>query len=216
VTTPPARPCIYHITHVKNLDSILAGGELISDVRIAERGGPEVVIGYSHIKERRMRMPVSCHPGTKVAEYVPFYFCPRSVMLYTINVGGRGDLKYREGQSLILHLEADLQAVVEWANNQECRWAFTKANAGASYVIDSYSDLTELNEIDWNAIRAKYWSAPDIKEAKQAEFLVYGAFPWKLVSRVGVIDMPLLDGIEAAIARAGYKTPVQVRSEWYY
>lgn len=216
MTSPPSRPSIYHITHVDNLAGILSDGNLISDVRIAERGGPKVVIGYSHIKQRRMRMPVSCHPGTKVAEYVPFYFCPRSVMLYTINVGGRGDLNYRDGQGQILHLEADLRAVVEWADRQGCPWAFTKANAGASYVIDSYSDLTKLDQVDWNSVRANYWSAPDVKEAKQAEFLVHGAFPWELVSCVGVVNMLLLDRVEAAISRAGYNTPVQVRTEWYY
>ncbi len=37
----------------------------------------------SEIKRRRVEeLEVDCHPGTKVGDYVPFYFCPRSVMLF--------------------------------------------------------------------------------------------------------------------------------------
>ena len=36
------------------------------------------------IKARRLAQPVRCNPGTLVGDYVPFYFCPRSVMLYLI------------------------------------------------------------------------------------------------------------------------------------
>jgi len=50
---------------------------------------------------------VKCHPGTKVGQYVPFYFCPRSIMLYILHRGNHPDLDYREGQGPILHLQAD-------------------------------------------------------------------------------------------------------------
>jgi hypothetical protein len=39
----------------------------------------------SSIKRRRIeQLAVSCHPGTRVGDYVPFYFCPRSIMLFVI------------------------------------------------------------------------------------------------------------------------------------
>jgi len=39
----------------------------------------------STIKARRLYdLEVDCHPGTKVGEYVPFYFCPWSIMLYLL------------------------------------------------------------------------------------------------------------------------------------
>jgi len=43
-----------------------------------------------------------------VGDCVPFYFCPRSVMLYLIYQGNHPDLQYHGGQDLVLHLEADL------------------------------------------------------------------------------------------------------------
>jgi hypothetical protein len=59
----------------------------------------------SAIKRRRVEeLEVSCHPGTKVGDYVPFYFCPRSVMLYVIHRANHPDLSYRGGQEPIVHL----------------------------------------------------------------------------------------------------------------
>jgi hypothetical protein len=73
---PPAEPKIYHITHVDNLEAIVKQGRLLSDALIAQ-SGPIQTIGMSKIKRRRLdELGVSCHPGTKVGEYVPFYFCP--------------------------------------------------------------------------------------------------------------------------------------------
>lgn len=79
----PAQPKIYHITHVDNLPAIVRDRVLLSDAIIAARGGPNVTIGMSEIKRRRIEeITVSCHSDTKVGDYVPFYFCPRSVMLF--------------------------------------------------------------------------------------------------------------------------------------
>ena len=99
MTTPPARPKLYHITHVDNLRKIVADGALRSDAAIIARGGSVQAIGMSDIKRRRVEeLEVACHPGTKVGEYVPFYFCPRSVMLYVIHCANHPELTYRGGQ----------------------------------------------------------------------------------------------------------------------
>ena len=72
---PPANPKIYHITHVDNLPGIITAGGLLSDARIVAHGGPAQLVGMSSIKRRRIEeLEVPCHPGTKVGEYVPFYF----------------------------------------------------------------------------------------------------------------------------------------------
>jgi hypothetical protein len=77
----PSKPHIYHIVHVDNLASIVANGCLWPDSVMHQRRG-STVIGNREIKNDRLWLPVPCHPGTTVGEYVPFYFCPRSVMLY--------------------------------------------------------------------------------------------------------------------------------------
>ncbi len=166
----PVRPKIYHITHVGNLPRILADGCLVSDAAMSQRGGPAMTIGMSTIKLRRLSLPVKCHPGDHVGEYVPFYFCPRSVMLYIIHQGNHPEIAYRDGQEPISHLEADLDDVLTWASRVSSRWAFTLSNAGAAYTeFRSTQDL--LDEIDWEAVAARDWRASEVKEGKQAEFL---------------------------------------------
>ena len=101
----PQNPKIYHITHIDNLDNILRDDVLWSDAKRLEHGLECEIVGMSEIKRRRLdELEVKCHSGTMVGEYVPFYFCPRSIMLYILYMGNHSDISYREGQSRILHL----------------------------------------------------------------------------------------------------------------
>ena len=79
----PDRPKLYHITHGANLSAIVETGGLLADSKAASGRAP-TRIGMSEVVARRKQLPVSSHPNTFVGDYVPFYFCPRSVMLYVI------------------------------------------------------------------------------------------------------------------------------------
>jgi hypothetical protein len=169
----PERPKIYHIVHVDRLASIAADGYLFSDAFVSARGGAGTTIGMGRIKERRLTLPIACRPGLHVGECVPFYWCPRSVMLFLIHRDNHPDLTYHGGQQPILHLEADLLRTVEWAESHGKLWAFTLSNAGA-YYFESRCELGQLNEINWDAIGATKWSGsgvpPAVQEGKMAEF----------------------------------------------
>ncbi len=162
----PARPKVYHIVHVDRLASIIATGVLVSDVVTTGGNFPGTTIGMKGIKERRRNLGLHSQPGLRVGECVPFYFCPRSVMLYVIARRNHENLDYRGGESPILHLEADLYDSVAWADARGYRWAFTTGNAGSHYFQD-YADLSELHRIDWDAIATHSWSA--VRDEKQAE-----------------------------------------------
>ena len=85
------------------------------------------------IKRRRLNeLKLVSHPDLHVGDCVPFYFCPRSIMLYMLHVRS-SELEYRGGQDRIIHLEADMHETVEWVDRQRYRWAFTLSNAGANY-----------------------------------------------------------------------------------
>lgn len=215
MSVPPARPRIYHITHVDNLASIIAAEGLISDAAMVARGGPATVIGMSTIKQRRLRLPVDCHPGDCVGDYVPFYFCPRSIMLFVIHRANHVELAYRGGQEPIIHLESDLHEVVEWADANDRRWAFSLSNAGAVYA-PFRKRLDDLLEIDWEAVAARDFRAPAIKEGKQAEFLVHGDLPWTLVSRIGVRSTAIRARVTQALQGLAHRPPVEVLPDWYY
>ena len=113
MTLSPTQPKIYHITHINNLTSIVAAGCIESDRRRYRAGQAQTAIGMTEIKRRRLfELDVSCHPGTKVGDYVPFYFCPRSIMLFIIYRDNHPDITYHGGQGPILHLQADMETVM--------------------------------------------------------------------------------------------------------
>lgn len=212
--TPPD-PKIYHITHLDNLPQIV-DGVLWSDAERIGRGLDCTVVGMSEIKRRRLEeLEIHCHPGTTVGQYVPFYFCPRSVMLYLLHRGNSPGLTYQGGQGPILHLEADLVAAVDWATASGRRWAFSKGNAGA-YYTRFFSQFDRLDVLDWDSISAADWRDPDVKEAKQSEFLLENNFPWHLVERIGVIDNQAAQLVSALVDRANHRPRVEVVRKWYY
>lgn len=210
----PTHPKIYHIVHVDRLPSIIASGCLLCDAEIVRRELPGTTIGMNGIKQRRLnQLTLTSHPGLYVGDCVPFYFCPRSVMLFLISRANNHDLAYQGGQGPIIHLEADLRQSVAWAVAQEKRWAFTLSNAGANYFEDR-CDLSQLGEINWNAVHATSWS--QCKEGKQAEFLVERQFPWELVTRIGVMSQLVYTQVCTALGATAHKPRVEIRREWYY
>jgi hypothetical protein len=204
---------LYHIAHVDRLSSIVATGGLLSDAMVQAQALGGTVIGMDDIKQRRLtELQLASHPGLFVGACVPFYFCPRSVMLYLIH-RRNAELAYQGGQASIIHLQADLGAVVAWANAQPARWAFTLSNAGSTYFEDR-NDLARLGEINWTAVQARDWRAH--KEGKQAEFLVEQHFPWHLIERIGVQSATVYRQVVNALPAHGHRPPVEVRRDWYY
>lgn len=208
----PAQPKIYHICHVDRLPSIVASAGLLSDAVLLDQALPGTVIGMNHIKQRRLQLQLDSRAGLHVGECVPFYFCPRSVMLFLIS-RQHSDLTYKGGQGPIVHLEADLFATVEWADAQRRRWAFTLSNAGSKYFEDR-ADLAQLDEINWDAVAARSWSS--CKEPKQAEFLLEQSFPWHLIERIGAQSRQIYTQVANALPAQGHRPMVELRPEWYY
>jgi hypothetical protein len=204
---------IYHITHVANLPEIITAGCLWSDRRI-QHEGVNTVIGFDHIKRRRLEeIEVDCHPGTKVGDYVPFYFCPRSVMLYVIDRRNT-QLQYQGGQREIVHLVSTVETAIEVAEGRP--WAYSDGNAGAFYT-KFYADLRRLTQlVDWDAVSAKNWAEPAVKNRKQAEFLVHDTFPWTAFHEIGVVDQAVADQVRAALRSAVHRPRTRVHPEWYY
>ena len=209
----PANPKIFHICHVDRLPSIIDEGGLLCDADIADLPQVGTTIGMASIKQRRLTLPLECRPGLHVGECVPFYFSPRSVMLFVISRANHESLAYRGGQGSIIHLEADLRSTVAWAEEQERRWAFTSSNAGSLY-FDDFCDLDRLDQIDWDAVAARYWS--ECRDEKQAEFLIEGRFPGTLVTRIGVRSQQVYQQTMNALAGAEHRPQVQIVPGWYY
>lgn len=215
----PGKVFIYHIVHLDRLPSIIADGFLWSDAETRQRGSPGTTVGMQSIKDRRLTSMLTSHPDLAVGSCVPFYFCPRSVMLYLLHMGNHEGVTYRDGQQNIVHLVAEVPNSVDWAVQNGLRWAFTLSNAGSVYFEDRAS-LDNLCEVNWNAVNATQWGgngvSRDIKEGKQAEFLIEQAFPWGCITGIGVYSQTQGGHVTRLISGLPHKPAVGIRRNWYY
>ncbi len=216
----PAAPKIYHIVHVDRLVSIITSDGLACDAAVVQANSAGTTIGMNSIKQQRLNeLHLTSHPDINVGGCVPFYFCPRSIMLYLIYRANHPELTYRGGQGPIVHLEADLFQSAAWAEQNGLRWAFTLSNAGAYYFEDR-CDLTQLHEINWDAVQANRWAgngiSRSVKEGKQAEFLVERFFSWNQVERIGVRSQAISHQVYTAMKNTTHRPPVEIKPEWYY
>ncbi len=204
---------IYRITPISILRSIVECGGIHCDRAAAELGLAGQGIAHSHIKARRARRAVPVCRGGTLADYVPFYFAPRSPMLYALH---RGAVEgYTGGQRPILHLVATAEDAV--ASGLAC--AFTDGHADMGFT-EFYEDLRDLDKIDWAIMREKYWrdtvDDPDRSRRRQSEFLVHGFFPWNLVHTIGVINRAMAAEVGTILAGSAHQPEVSVKPEWYY
>jgi hypothetical protein len=203
----PTNPTIYHITHVENLPSIIANGCLWSDSQRIQRNLQTTNIGYSHIKQRRLNRPVTVGIGGRLGDYVPFNFCNRSIMLYVV---ARGHVDYARGEDEIVHLYSSVRTATALGK----AWAFTDQHADLGYAT-YYASLSDLKEVDWSVMPMTQWGGNDeVKARRQAEFLVYGSFPWSGIEGIGVKTQAMAARVQALVPRG--IPPVTIQPTWYY
>lgn len=219
MNTVPDKIRIYHIVHIDRLPSIIADGHLWSDAEVRKRQSPGTAVGMQQIKDRRLNSQLTSHPELSVGSCVPFYFCPRSVMLYLLHKGNHDGVTYNGGQDQIVHLVADVPKTVAWAESKGLRWAFTLSNAGSGYFEDR-ADLAYLKEINWDAVKTNQWGgngvSRDIKEGKQAEFLVEQRLPWHLLIGIGVYSQVQGEQLTRLTTGLSHKPKIKVLRKWYY
>ena len=59
-------------------------------------------------------------------------------------------------------------------------------------------------------------SIPCVEEGKQAEFLIEGKFPWKLVTSIGIRSQALYARVQNALSLGTHQPAVQIKPDWYY
>jgi hypothetical protein len=203
-------PAIYHFTDIENLQAILSAGELRSHAAAA----CVVDIADETIKSRRARTEVPCGPRGMICDYVPFYFAPRSPMLFSIKSGNVDGVSSE--QTRLVYVVSSTEVVL----GAGLRHVFTDGNAAAAFT-SFHTDLARLAAIvDWPLLRARYWSNTpedsDRRRRRGAELLIHEALPLGLVSEFGVYDLGVRTRVAQAVDDAGSDIPVRVRRDWYF
>jgi len=204
---------IYHITDKKNLPGILAQNGLYSKNKEKELPAAPVSIAYEGIQQRRAETEVPIHPFGTLHDYVPFYFAPRSPMLYAIHK--RMIKGYTGSQQDIIYLISKVQ-IME-ANH--IPYVFTDGHAIMA-LSEFYNQSSDLGKIDRQIMKETYWNDTeqdgDRKRRRQAEFLVKDFLPLHLLKGIAVKDMETETNVKKNLESYGNILTVRVKYEWYY
>lgn len=209
----PQPTTLYHFTHVDHLADIVRRG-LLADSAVHNTGMLRVEVGHTDIKQRRRSRLVPLPPGGVVADYVPFYFAPRSPMMYVIERGGVPT--YTSGCDQIIYLTTTVERLLD----RGIRPIFTDRNATIAYAAfsDAVADLDST--IDWALMKATYWhdtpTEPDRKERRMAECLIHQRVPWEAFLEVSARRTACARRATEILSTAGVAATVTVRPAWYY
>ena len=145
---------LFHFTHVDHIQSIFRHG-LLSHENAHKQGLVQHDISSTEVQHRRSQLSIG---GMPVHNYVPLYFNPRNAMLFRIAQD------FTMKNIVIFRLPCELM-------KQRGVW-FTDGNA-ASTATMSFSNLNDLTKLDWDCLRAGYWTDfEDGRRKRMAEILI--------------------------------------------
>lgn len=165
----------FRITHIDNIPHIVEYG--ITASHSPNRNEKYVNIGDSQIIGKRHDCLTN---GINLSEYIPFYFGPRSPMLYVIQ-HGYNNVQPQEPANII-YCVIRLSDLI--ADEIDCIFCDGHALDGYSEFYDK-SYLKDIdNIINYDDVYARYWITDedsDLKRRKEAELLIKTDLPPKYI-----------------------------------
>lgn len=207
----PQKVVLYHFTTLSNLAGIVQTGALLcknlSPPQIDNASDPE-------IQKRRSKTEVPCAQGGTLHDYVPFYFAPRSPMLFKVTRGGVPSFKGNPEEFVYLLSSLGSVEVISLP------FAFTDSHP-LTLPYNFYDDLKHLGKVDWNVMKARQWSSEEdtgMMGRRQAEFLVYQRFPWDQVERAAAKTPVMARRVVELLGKypSAKRVEVLVKKDWYY
>lgn len=157
------------MTHIENIPHILQNGITHTT---SEYANPDFVpIGDGSLITTRNNFILN--NGTRLGEYIPFYFGVRTPMLYVVQNGF--NMVAPTSAENIVYCVSSVQKIIDL----QLDFVFTDGHAvdgfSSQYTVADIQNIDAI--LDKNAINAKYWKDEndlDKKRRKEAEFLVLG------------------------------------------
>jgi hypothetical protein len=173
-----------------------------------------VAIGNPDLIGKRNHRVVPLTPGGTLANYVPFYFTPKSPMLLNIKTGYGGIIK--RGNDEIVVLVSSCQAL----SNHRVQILFTDRHAYKATADWSGNPDDLATMIDWKILCrhnfARDDSYPDKMERYQAEALAYRHVPSAALLGVGCASAAVKARVDAQVQVAGLSLKAVVQPHWYF
>ena len=201
---------IFRITHIKNVPWLLKNG---LHCQTAEKLAPEFVsIGNPELIGMRASRTVPIEPGGTLADYIPFYFTPFSVMLYNIKTG-YGGIPRRQNAEVVI-LVSSLRGLAEKGVSA----IYTDRHAYLR-TANFFSSLDDLHNIDWPLLRRRDFrrSAEDPEKPAryQAEALIFRHMPVDCLAGIVCHGDAERRIVERSREELGVNLEVVTKRGWY-
>jgi len=206
----PEKALIWRIVHRDNLPWILDNGLHCANSNVQS---PQYInIGNPDLIDKRRTRHVPIAPGGVLADYVPFYFTPFSVMMKNIHSGR--SVQQRSNDEIVI-LVSSLYRIEQMG----LPFVYTTAHAYPDWT-DYYSDLANLGQIDWSIIQRRDFKRdpddPQKMERYQAEALIHNHLPITGLLGIMCYTDAMKERIEQDVAARGLALPVHARPGWYF
>lgn len=220
---------LFHFTAFQNLERIFSFGAIKSKNLLRSENIKSVNIACNNIQDKRAKTLVG-DQGRTLHDYVPFYFAPRSPMLYSIVHNNVPEAEETNQEHFVY-----LVSSVDDLSNQE--FVFTDYQAIVTYAT-FYNDLSDLDKICWDLIfetphlprpnppfngYCKFFLNNDMdvryvkrKEARLAEFLVFSQVPIQKISMIIVKNQTMKEYVEKLLRKYNINIKVEIREDWYF
>lgn len=198
----------FRMVHIKNIPHILQYGIVGKD---SPNANPDYVpIGDASVIEKRQS---KCTPdGKALNEYIPFYFGPRSPMLYVIQHGYNGVKCYPPSE--IVYCVVKIQDIMN--GDLDCCFTDGHAISAATSFYDK-AQLSQLgNLVSYEDVFRTQWSAneygDEAKRKKEAELLVKDDIPVQYIDSFVVYNKK----VQQSLVNMGVTQTIYVSSQFYY
>lgn len=228
---------IYHLTHIRNLSDILSSGRLLADASDAWGMRPTVDISSARNRETRRNAHVFGAASPSVASYVPFFLSPNASVWESIRahaadprlaLDAHGSAAFdfvilvstvkkvidaRAGDAHAGHAHADdARADDARAGDEELRLAsVVVADGDAAGAPTRFGATREASERMLRKLRADQASGSIL----EAEFLVREAFPFELITLIGVAHDRVRDSVRVILKSSAHHPKVAVYPPWF-
>jgi len=207
-----SRSLCYRITHIDNIPLILANG--IVNKHHPDANSKYINIGNPEIIDVRSETLVKIEGYGMIGDYVPFYFTPKSIMLYNIITGYWHPKVLKRNRSEIVVIRCFIEKLAQLP-----KWFFTNGQ-GNDMVSKHYNDLSKIDVVDWDIIHHSDFSKNDGDYDRprryQAEFLVYEKVPLDAIESLNVYNQQAADYVNNILSKTGVELAVNIVPQYFF
>lgn len=207
-----SRTFCYRIVNINNLSLLLQNGMV--NKHHQQASNKYINIGNPEIIDVRSTTPVRIANYGMIGDYVPFYFTPKSLMLYNIITGYRHPLvpKRDAGEILVVRcLISELATLPQW---------FFTDGQGNNSLTKHFNNLDLLDEIDWKCIQESNFKNdaddPDRVRKYQAEFLVHGQIPLANIESLNVYNHQAAEIVSDILQQHNINLAVNIQPLYFF